>query len=166
MKPDYPSNWYGPAIQAGLRPIRLIAGTKRCPSGTWEDHILCSVDAVRDAFQQGFNVGFLLQGKEGIHPNPLGLWVNDIDSQAALTRFGDIPFDVMVSREHPAKRHLYARLPDPSLPRNSRLVRNSHDIKLTGIVVGPGSRHKDGDTYNAFQRSPVTGVPVERGSES
>ena len=155
---DYAGNWYGPAIEAGIRPIRLIAGTKRCPSGTWEDHVLRTVDEVRAAFTKGFNVGFLLVGKEGVHPNPLGLWVNDIDSQGALDRFGDHPFNLMVSRDHPAKRHLYGRLPDPSLPRSSRLVRNSHDVKLTGIVVGPGSRHKDGGLYTPFQRSRDTGL--------
>ena len=154
---DYPANWYGPAIEAGLRPIRLVAGTKLCPKGTWESNILTSVTAVREAFDQGFNVGFLLVGKEGVHPNPLGIWVNDFDSQAALDRFGDAPFNLMVSRGHPAKRHLYGRVPDPSLPRHSRLIRKSHDVKLTGIVVGPGSRHKEGTIYHAFQRAEATG---------
>ena len=154
---DYPANWYGPAIKAGIRPIRLVAGTKQCPKGSWESNILTSVTAVREAFDQGFNVGFLLVGKDGINPNPLGIWVNDIDSQAALDRFGDAPFSLMVSRGHPAKRHLYGRLPDPALPRHSRLIRKSHDVKLTGIVVGPGSRHKEGSIYQAFQRAEATG---------
>ncbi|BDU68261.1 hypothetical protein GETHOR_03620 [Geothrix oryzae] len=158
MTPDYPTNWYGTAIQAGIRPLRLISGTKRCPSGTWEDHILRSPEDVRVAFDQGFNVGFLLQGKGGIFPNSPGVWVNDIDSQAAYDRFGDAAFNLMVARDHPAKRHLYARLPDPSRPRASRLIRQSHDVKLTGIVVGPGSRYEDGSLYEAFQRSPVSGL--------
>jgi hypothetical protein len=158
MTPDYSTNWYGTAIQAGIRPLRLISGTKRCPGGTWEEHILCSAEEVRAAFDQGFNVGFLLQGKDGNFPNSPGVWVNDIDSQAAHDRFGDAPFNLMVGRNHPAKRHLYARLPDPSRPRASRLIRQSHDVKLTGIVVGPGSRHKDGSLYEAFQRSPKSGL--------
>jgi hypothetical protein len=158
MTPDYPTNWYGTAIQAGIRPIRLISGTKRCPGGTWEDHILPSVEEVRSAFDQGFNVGFLLQGKDGSFPNSPGVWVNDIDSQAAYERFGDAAFNLMVTRNHPAKRHLYARLPDPSRPRVSRLIRQSHDVKLTGIVVGPGSRHQDGGLYEAFQRHPKSGI--------
>jgi hypothetical protein len=158
MTPDYPTNWYGTAIQAGIRPIRLISGTKRCPGGTWEDHILSSAGDVRTAFDEGFNVGFLLQGKDGIFPNSPGVWVNDIDSQAAYERFGDAAFNLMVTRNHPAKRHLYARLPDPSRPRVSRLIRQSHDVKLTGIVVGPGSRHQDGGLYEAFQRNPANGL--------
>jgi len=155
---DYPANWYGPAIEAGLRPIRLGAGTKHCLGGPWESNILSSVEAVRAAFTQGFNVGFLLVGKEGIYPNALGIWVNDIDSQTALDHFGDAPFTLMVSRNHPAKRHLYGRLPDPSMPRHTSLIRNSHDVKLNGIVVGPGSVHKEGGIYEAFQRNTVTGV--------
>lgn len=151
-------NWYGPAIESGHRPIRLISKTKQCPSGTWEDNILNTPREVMEAFEGDFNVGFLLQGKQGACPNPNGTWVLDIDSQKALDKFGDASFNLMVSRNHPAKRHLYARLPDPSTERHSRLVRNSHDVKLTGIVVGPGSRHKDGGIYQPFKRNPVSNL--------
>ena len=155
---DHLHPFYASAIQAGIRPIRLAPYSKSTPDGqTWESQVMTTAEEVIAALSQGFNVGFLLVGKDGKRANPLGVWGLDIDSQAALDRYGDAQFNLMVSRGHAAKRHLFARLADPCAVRHSRLIRNSHDVKLTGIIVGPGSRHKDGGVYQPFQRSPDTG---------
>jgi|GEM_PF-4165701 len=170
---DYPTQFHADARNAGIRFIRLVTGSKKCPRGTWEEHTLSTPAEIRTAFDDGFNVGFLLEGKGGLHPNSLGVWGLDIDSKAASDQYRDEPFDLMVSRGHEFKRHLLARLPDPSAVRHSRNIRKSHDVKLTGILVSPGSRHADGGVYSVFTRDPTTrewvpwnGSPIDWGSLS
>ena len=151
-KREHYANFYAGAIAAGLRFVRLRPRDKRCASGTWETNVRSTPEEILTEMAKGFNVGFLLQSKEGMHPNPLGVWGLDIDTESALQRFSDAPFTVMITRGHPFKRHYLARLPDPSAPRASRLIRDSHDVKLTGVLTAPGSTHIEGGTYEVFTR--------------
>lgn len=151
--------FYAGALQQGLRFVKLKPRTKESV-GSWESSILPSVPAILASLDQGFNVGFLLQSKDMSNPNPLGVWGLDIDTQEAATRFPDAPFNLSVSRGHAFKRHYFALLPDPAAPRHSRNIRKSHDVKLTGILVAPGSTHQEGGIYSPEIRDPSTGLWV------
>lgn len=152
------TSFYAGAIEEGLRFIKLLPHSKCCGWGSWEGNVLQSAESIEAALKKGDNIGFLLVGKGGLSPNPLGIWGLDIDSKAAADRYSDAQFTLMVSRGHEYKRHYLARLPDPSAPRKSRNVRKSHDVKLTGVLVAPGSRHAEGGTYTLFVRNPETRV--------
>ena len=147
-------NFYGPLMGAGIRTIGLAPGEKQVPRGTiWEQNVLDNVSQVKSTLQSGGNVGLLLQGKRGIHPNPPGLVIIDQDSERALAHCDFDPFMIMVSRGVPNRAHYYGLMANPTMPRRSRHVQNSHDVKLTGLVVGPLSVHRDGSVYEAFHRS-------------
>ena len=147
-------SFYANAMRAGLRPIILLAGTDRCPAGTWEDHILATSEEVITHMEDEENIGFLLAGKGGAFPNPLGIWALIINSEKALARYGDDAFTVMLGWGDPHKRILLGRLPDPSAPRKSRVVRNSHEVKLGGIVPTLGSMHPEGGRVEVYVRDP------------
>lgn len=147
------SAYYESMAKLGVRLIALAPFDKRVPKGlTWEQSVLSSPAQVIPTLVSGRNVGLLLVGKYGRHPNTPGLFVLDKDSDRALTTCNMAPFSVQVSRGHPEKAHFLARMEDLSFPRHSRHISGSHDVKVTGIVVGPGSRHKDGGIYRVFRR--------------
>jgi len=137
----------------GVRFLRLRPFEKRVGRGrTWEKSVIRKASDVLPTLEAGWNVGLLLVGKGGIHPNPAALCIIDQDSNRALECYDPNPFNFMVSRGHPEKFHLYSRMADPTLTRRSAHFHASHDVKLTGIVVGPGSRHIDGGVYRCFSR--------------
>ncbi|HPT72998.1 MAG TPA: hypothetical protein PLE74_12050 [Candidatus Cloacimonadota bacterium] len=150
--------FYVGAQQAGLRFIRLLPESLKCPAGTWEDHVISSAEVANDILKKGENVGFLLTGKRGGSPNPLGLWGLEINSQEALTRYADAPFTMMVSAGDPCHRVFLGRLPDPTARRKSRKLAGSHGVVQTGILPGPGSVHPDGSLYTLQIRNPESGT--------
>lgn len=145
--------FYAAMDAAGVRYLRLQPYEKTVEKGTtWEQNILQGPSDVIETFAAGWNVGLLLVGKDGAHPNPLGLCILDKDSDRALEHCDLSPFRLSVSRGHHEKAHFYGRMDDLNASRRSRHVRGSHDVKLTGIVVGPGSRHRDGGIYRILTR--------------
>lgn len=149
--------FYSAMHATGVRFLRLMPYEKTVEKGTtWEQNILKDPSEVVEAFMAGWNVGLLLVGKDGAHPNPLGLCIIDKDSDRALEHCDLSPFWLSISRGHPEKAHFVGRMEDLAAPRRSRHVRGSHDVKLTGIVVGPGSRHRDGGIYRILTRTDAT----------
>lgn len=139
------------AMDAGLRPIHLLSGSDTCPAGTWEEHVLLSPDTVCDRLTSGGNIGFLLTGKSGSHPNPLGIWGLVIESKRALDRLDTSPFGLMFAWGDPERCIMVGRLPDASGARKSRVVRGSHVVKLTGILLAPGC-FIEGNPIRAYVR--------------
>ena len=162
------TTFYAGAIDAGLRPIHLLPSSDRCSAGTWEDHIVSTSEQAVELLEDGQNMGFLLAGKDGCHPNPIGVWALVINSRQALERYGEDPFTVMLAWGHSDKRILLGCLPDASVPRKGRAVKNSHEVKLGGILPTLGSVHPEGGVIEAYVRDPVSrrwlpwmGLPID-----
>ena len=154
---DSPAIFYVFTIDAGLRLIHL-RNNSACPIGkTWEGSILESADDVQDALNIEDNVGILLQGKDGYLPNLLGVWCLEIDSKAAGEKFSDTPFNLMFSDGDTVRKVLVARLPDNLLRRRSRTVKRSHTVRMTGIIMGPGSHQGAGGVIKAHVRDRLSG---------
>lgn len=153
LQPPCRSAFYESAIAAGFRLIHLLPGSTRCPAGTWEDHVLATPEEAVALLEDGENVGVLLAGKNGIHPNPLGLWALRIQSEQALDQFKDAPFTLKLSWGDPHKCLLLARLPNPDTPRKGRVVKDQHEAKLAGILPAPGSIHPEGGVVEVSIRA-------------
>jgi len=149
--------FYTCAINAELRPIHLLPDSDRCPAGTWEDHIIQTPEEVLTFLEKGDNMGILLAGKGGGHPNPLGIWALMLHSESALDQVADTPFIIRFVQGSSHERILLGRLPDPSLKRRSRTVSGNYTVKLTGILPAPGSMMPNGETVTVEVRHAKTG---------
>jgi len=149
--------FYTGVINANLRPIHLLPDSVRCPAGTWEDHIIHTPEEVLKFLEKEDNVGILLAGKGGSHPNPLGLWALMLHSESARDQIPDIPFTLRFVQGSAQECILLGRLPEPPLRRRSRTVGGTYTVKLTGILPAPGSRMPNGETVSVQVRHPESG---------
>ncbi len=118
-----------------------------------------TVEALFDS-QPDFNIG-IATGE------PSGFWVLDLDGEEGIQALSELERDYGPLPKTPSVRtggggrHLYWRLNGEPVRNRSKILKKSIDVRGEGgYVVGAGSRHKSGITYE-WEVSPDETEPVE-----